>query len=124
MVDWGIYKRAWANYKLSYIYLTYLCNIVSMQEFLKLGMPQNFFINSKYIELGVYKVHLRLMTLGSLGIGNHSHWKFCNSVNLQCTLDIISGEALSNKNMIKEISPDLEFFLDAPSQFKTFDHYL
>ena len=64
------------------------------------------------------------MTLGSLGIGNHSHCKFCNSVNLQCTLDIISGEALSNKNMIKEISPDLELFLDAPSQFKTFDHYL
>ena len=86
MVDWAIYKSAWANYK---VISNFLYNIVSIQEFLKLGMSQKFFINSKYIELGVFKVHLRLMTLGSLGIGNHSHRKFCNSVNLQCTLGIV-----------------------------------
>ena len=37
MVDWAIYKSVWANF----LY------IVGMW----MGMPQNFFINSKYIEL-------------------------------------------------------------------------
>ena len=53
MVDWAIYKRARVNYKLSFLY-----NMVRIYKFSKLGMPQNFFINSKYTELGVFKVHL------------------------------------------------------------------
>ena len=51
------------------LYLTYLYNIIRI---LKAGHAQNF-INSKYIELGVFKVHLRLMILGNLGGSNHSH---------------------------------------------------
>ena len=64
-------------------------NMASMQEFLKVAHAPEFFINSKCIELHREYLRytlIRLMTKGSLGNGNHSHWKFCNSVNLQCAL--------------------------------------
>ena len=49
----------------------YIANMISMQELLqKLHVSQNF-LNSKHC-MGVFKAYLRLMTLGSLGNGNHN----------------------------------------------------
>ena len=94
-------------------------------HFLQKNPQQNFLATG--LELGVFKVHLRLMTLGSLGNGIHSHWKFCDSLNLQraCINCNLMGLFL-NKNNYDEGNlffwSRLRNILDAPSQFKTFDH--
>ena len=36
-----------------------------------------------YIEVGVFKTHVKLMTLGSLGEGNHSKFPFLSSYTCQ-----------------------------------------
>ena len=90
MIDCAIYKIVWAN-------LCILCNTISMQI-----NPQKVLINSKYvhiyIEVGVYKTHVRLMTLGSLGKCNHSKSSILN--HSLCQLIHMSINCASVANII------------------------
>ena len=65
MIDWAICKSAWAN-------LCILCSTNNIQNkaFLKLENASKSLDKFKaciYIEVGVFKTYVRVITLGSLG---------------------------------------------------------